>query len=158
MREKIISYCNTLGLDTLGFIKCREFTELKDFFYKRREEGLENEFEEKDIESEDGIIKSSIILSANRGFNSIITLLLISIIFVAIIIILLYINKGEKSLKELFNKAKKGVENDGFTIGNLSFIQTLWETNSGGSGEYLCSSRKNIWLTRAEWSREKYFL
>lgn len=68
--------------------------------------------EEKDIESEDGIIKSSIILSANRGFNSIITLLLISIIFVAIIIILLYINKGEKSLKELFNKAKKGVEDE----------------------------------------------
>lgn len=68
--------------------------------------------EDKDIETDEGIIKSSIILSANRGFNSIIILLLISIIFISIIIILLYINKGEKSLKELFNKAKKGVENE----------------------------------------------
>lgn len=68
--------------------------------------------EDKDIETDEGIIKSSIILSANRGFNSIIILLLISIIFISIIIILLYINKGEKSLKELFNKAKKGVEDE----------------------------------------------
>ena len=50
MREKIISYCNTLGLDTLGFIKCREFTELRSFFYDRKEKGLENEFEEEDVE------------------------------------------------------------------------------------------------------------
>ncbi|MGY3776446.1 hypothetical protein [Helcococcus sueciensis] len=68
--------------------------------------------EDKDIETDEGIIKSSITLSANRGFNSIIILLLISIIFISIIIILLYINKGEKSLKELFNKAKKGVEDE----------------------------------------------
>ncbi|MDZ5010686.1 tRNA epoxyqueuosine(34) reductase QueG, partial [Clostridium perfringens] len=50
IKENIINYCNSLGLDTLGFIKCREFTELKDFFYERRNQGLENEFEEKDIE------------------------------------------------------------------------------------------------------------
>lgn len=50
MREKIISYCNTLGLDTLGFIKCREFTELRSFFNDRKEKGLENEFEEGDVE------------------------------------------------------------------------------------------------------------
>lgn len=49
-KEKIIDFCNSLGLDTLGFIKCREFTELKEFFYERKEKGLENEFEEKDIE------------------------------------------------------------------------------------------------------------
>jgi epoxyqueuosine reductase len=48
-RDEIISFCNSLGLDTLGFIKCREFTELKDFFYERKEKGLENEFEEKDV-------------------------------------------------------------------------------------------------------------
>ncbi|MDC4238724.1 tRNA epoxyqueuosine(34) reductase QueG [Clostridium tertium] len=50
IKEDIINYCNSLGLDTLGFIKCREFAELKDFFYERRKQGLENEFEEKDIE------------------------------------------------------------------------------------------------------------
>lgn len=49
-KENIINYCNSIGLDTLGFIKCREFTELKEFFYKRRSLGLENEFEEKDID------------------------------------------------------------------------------------------------------------
>ena len=49
-KEKIIDFCNSLGLDTLGFIKCREFTELKEFFYRRKEKGLENEFEEEDIE------------------------------------------------------------------------------------------------------------
>lgn len=49
-KEKIINFCNSLGLDTLGFIKCREFTELKEFFYERKEKGLENEFEEEDIE------------------------------------------------------------------------------------------------------------
>lgn len=48
-KDEIISFCNSLGLDTLGFIKCREFTELKDYFYERKENGLENEFEEKDV-------------------------------------------------------------------------------------------------------------
>lgn len=49
-KENIINYCNSIGLDTLGFIKCREFTELREFFYKRKNLGLENEFEEKDID------------------------------------------------------------------------------------------------------------
>ena len=49
-KEKIINFCNSLGLDTLGFIKCREFTELREFFYERKEKGLENEFEEESIE------------------------------------------------------------------------------------------------------------
>ena len=48
-KDEIISFCNSLGLDTLGFIKCREFTELKNFFYERKEKGLENEFEEEDV-------------------------------------------------------------------------------------------------------------
>ncbi len=48
-KEDIINFCNSLGLDTLGFIKCRKFEELEAFFNDRREKGLENEFEEKDI-------------------------------------------------------------------------------------------------------------
>lgn len=48
-KEDIINFCNSLGLDTLGFIKCRRFEELEAFFYDRKEKGLENEFEEKDI-------------------------------------------------------------------------------------------------------------
>lgn len=48
-KDEIISFCNSLGLDTLGFIRCRKFEELKPFFYERKEKGLENEFEEKDI-------------------------------------------------------------------------------------------------------------
>lgn len=50
MREKIIKFCNELGLDTLGFIKCRKFEELRPFFEERRAKGLQNEFEEDDIE------------------------------------------------------------------------------------------------------------
>ena len=50
LKEKINEYCNSLGLDTVGFIKCRRFDELIDFYRYRKENGLENEFEENDIE------------------------------------------------------------------------------------------------------------
>lgn len=50
LKEKIIEYCNSLGLDTIGFIKCRKFDELINFYSYRKEKGLENEFEENDIE------------------------------------------------------------------------------------------------------------
>lgn len=49
-REKITSYCKTLGLDTLGFIRCRTFDELIDFYQYRKNNDLENEFEEESIE------------------------------------------------------------------------------------------------------------
>ena len=35
-KEKIIDFCNSLGLDTIGFIKCRRFEELEAFFYERK--------------------------------------------------------------------------------------------------------------------------
>lgn len=50
LKDKIKEYCNLLGLDTIGFIKCRRFNELADFYGYRKELGLENEFEEEDIE------------------------------------------------------------------------------------------------------------
>lgn len=50
LKEKINEYCDSLGLDTIGFIKCRRFDELIDFYSYRKENGLENEFEESDIE------------------------------------------------------------------------------------------------------------
>lgn len=49
-KEKILGYCNDLGIDLVGFTKCRKLEELKDFFLKRKNSGLENEFEEKDID------------------------------------------------------------------------------------------------------------
>ena len=49
-KNEIINFCNSLGIDTIGFIKCRKFEELKPFFYERKEKGLENEFEEEDVE------------------------------------------------------------------------------------------------------------
>ena len=49
-KEKIIHYCSSLGLDTVGFIKCRTFHELKDFYQYRKDNNLENEFEESEIE------------------------------------------------------------------------------------------------------------
>lgn len=50
IKEKIINYCNSIGLDTIGFIKCRVFEELRELYLERKEKGLENEFEESDIE------------------------------------------------------------------------------------------------------------
>lgn len=50
VKEKIIKYCDSIGLDTVGFIKCRTFEELRKFYLERKEKGLENEFEESDIE------------------------------------------------------------------------------------------------------------
>ncbi|MGL5380661.1 tRNA epoxyqueuosine(34) reductase QueG [Clostridium sp.] len=50
IREKINDYCKSIGLDTVGFIKCRRFTELENFYKERKELGIENEFEECDIE------------------------------------------------------------------------------------------------------------
>ena len=49
-KEKIEAFCNSLGLDTIGFTKCRKFEELREFYTYRKENNLENEFEEKDIE------------------------------------------------------------------------------------------------------------
>lgn len=49
-KEQIETFCNSLGLDTIGFTECRKFQELRDFYAYRKENNLENEFEEKDIE------------------------------------------------------------------------------------------------------------
>ena len=49
-KEEIKAFCKSLGLDTIGFIECRKFQELRDFYIYRKENNLENEFEEKDIE------------------------------------------------------------------------------------------------------------
>lgn len=51
-KEDILSYCNKIGLNTVGFTKCRIFTELKDSFKYRKENLLENEFEERILKIE----------------------------------------------------------------------------------------------------------
>lgn len=50
LKEEIRKYCNSLNLDNIGFIKCRKFDELENFYKDRKENNLENEFEESDIE------------------------------------------------------------------------------------------------------------
>lgn len=50
IKNKIKEFCESLGLDTLGFIPCRRFDELIDFYKSRQDLGLQNEFEEKEIE------------------------------------------------------------------------------------------------------------
>ena len=47
MKEKIKSYCNSIGIQEIGFVKCRRFDELISFYNYRKENNLENEFEEK---------------------------------------------------------------------------------------------------------------
>ena len=80
IKDKIIGYCNSLGLDTLGFIPCRRFEELVEFYKYRKENNLENEFEEKEIEKrinpkvymEDGktIISIACLLYTSNGLYS----------------------------------------------------------------------------------------
>lgn len=50
LKEKIENFCKSLGLDTIGFIPCREFDELRALYQMRQEQNLQNEFEERDIE------------------------------------------------------------------------------------------------------------
>ncbi|WP_297519384.1 tRNA epoxyqueuosine(34) reductase QueG [uncultured Clostridium sp.] len=50
LNEKIVSHCKSRGIYNIGFIKCREFNELHDYYQKKKENGLENEFEEQDID------------------------------------------------------------------------------------------------------------
>ncbi len=49
-KQEILNFCSELKLDKVGFVKCRKFEELRDFFQERKAQGTENEFEEKDIE------------------------------------------------------------------------------------------------------------
>lgn len=50
VKTDIINYCFSLGIDSVGFIKCRKFDELTKLYKERKALNLENEFEEKDIE------------------------------------------------------------------------------------------------------------
>lgn len=49
-KRSIINFCNSLGIDTIGFSECRSFEELRPFLESRKIKLVENEFEEKDIE------------------------------------------------------------------------------------------------------------
>ena len=46
----MINHCKSRGIYNVGFIKCRKFTELYDYYKNKKENGLENEFEEQDID------------------------------------------------------------------------------------------------------------
>lgn len=50
MKQRLIEFCHSLGLDTMGMIPCRSFEELRTFYEMRKEKNLQNEFEENDIE------------------------------------------------------------------------------------------------------------
>lgn len=50
LKEEVLAYCSELGLINVGFIRCREFSELKEFYLQRKKLNLQNEFEEDDIE------------------------------------------------------------------------------------------------------------
>ena len=50
MEQQIRTFCETLGIDTMGFMPCRRLDELVPFYRKREERNLQNEFEAKDIE------------------------------------------------------------------------------------------------------------
>ena len=50
IKEEIIEFCKKQGLDTIGFSECRIYHELNPYFEKRKNLGLENQFEEHSID------------------------------------------------------------------------------------------------------------
>lgn len=50
IKKSIQKYCESLGLDEVGFCRCRVFHELRPLFEERKAKSLENEFEEEEIE------------------------------------------------------------------------------------------------------------
>lgn len=50
LKIELLDFCNSLGLQNVGLIKCRKFEELRSFYENRKALNLENEFEEEDIE------------------------------------------------------------------------------------------------------------
>jgi len=48
-KASIKEYCISMGLEMVGFSKCRVFSELASYLEKRRDNHVQNEFEEKDI-------------------------------------------------------------------------------------------------------------
>ncbi len=50
LKKRIEDFCKSIGLDTIGFIPCRRFDELEVFYRERQKLGLQNEFEEQNIE------------------------------------------------------------------------------------------------------------
>lgn len=56
-KEKIIKFCNNLGLDTVGVTSCRKLEELDEYLINRKNIGLENEFEEKDVEKRINLVQ-----------------------------------------------------------------------------------------------------
>lgn len=75
MKKKILDAAKDIGLDVVGFTRCRKFTELQGFFEERARLGEVNEFEEEDIEKrinpflymEDGKTIISIAFPYNNG-------------------------------------------------------------------------------------------
>jgi epoxyqueuosine reductase len=49
-KDLILKFCNSIGLDTVGFTRCRKLNELIPVFESRAQLNLQNEFEEQDIE------------------------------------------------------------------------------------------------------------
>lgn len=79
-KEEIIEYCSSLGIDLIGFTECRVFEELRELYVRRKSLGMENEFEESNIEKrinpffymDDGktIISIGFPYMYSRGYNS----------------------------------------------------------------------------------------
>lgn len=50
MKQRLLDFCQSIGLDTVGMIPCRRFDELQGFLQERQNRKLQNEFEEQNIE------------------------------------------------------------------------------------------------------------
>lgn len=50
LKKEVLSYCNSLGITNIGFIRCRKFSELESLYENRKKLNIQNEFEEDDIQ------------------------------------------------------------------------------------------------------------
>ena len=50
LKKQIKDFCKSIGLECVGFIRCRRFEELNSFYETRQRFGLQNEYEEAEIE------------------------------------------------------------------------------------------------------------
>jgi epoxyqueuosine reductase len=67
-KDEIKNFCSNIGLDTIGFCECMAFDELKEILTFRKENKLENEFENHNIEER---VNSLIYMNSGKTIISI---------------------------------------------------------------------------------------
>jgi epoxyqueuosine reductase len=120
-KDEILMFCQDIGLDTVGFTKCRRFSELIPVFEKRIKFNHQNEFEEQNIDKK---INPFLLMAEGKT--------IISIAFP-------YLFKESKETKSGFSKYTMGEDYHKVVRGYLNRICDFIR-NLGGEGIALVDS------------------